>query len=372
MMRWTISCLRCCILGAVGMFLCTGCAFVSRDVLLRNTMVSSDSSSLPVSEKVIVFSGLKDSRTEPVIGHVQNGYGAKTASVRAINDVQEWVNTEIAIRLRQNGFAVVDSASESERQPLTLNGEILKVYTTAYFTYNGEVAVMATFQKNGNLVLQKKYTGASQVGTNWVASAEAFASVLDSALIQSVDRLVHDADSLYRTVEEPATTTGFGGSETDDSLQRAEKKGDVSKLCDQCSLTNNGVVILSGNRTPSTIKQKMLEVSSEARRVFNRRAETSPDQQGLLCVHVVVDRKGNVISANIVSSNIDDEATEETVLKEINRLSFYPKPRDSVDSEVLFTMHFSHQDAKIGKGAYVGCSIGLSLLLFLLNMMLLN
>jgi hypothetical protein len=89
-------------IGFMVLFLTSfGCAFGTRNVTLNpmKTSLTLDASgqkaSLEVTDK-------RDPALKPVVGHVKNGYGMKTAQVVADKDVSLWVRDAIG-RAKENG-----------------------------------------------------------------------------------------------------------------------------------------------------------------------------------------------------------------------------------------------------------------------------
>ncbi len=129
------------------------------------------------------------------IGDVLNGYGMKTAKVVASNDVGKWVNDAIALELEKAGYQVKRAEKNPETSAgLVLSGEILRVFCTAYLSYEGEVSFRTTVKRNGKEILEKTYLGEGEAGLNWAATSKSYGETLSSALAIAISDLVHDID----------------------------------------------------------------------------------------------------------------------------------------------------------------------------------
>jgi len=180
------------------------CAFGDRHVTLNyppNTgleglVVKSAIASPHLSglkKKIILFQ-FRDLRlNKNKIGHVLNSYGFETADVIADNDVTEWVHNAITMELKKAGFEIIKQDNLDEiGSDLILKGEILRVYCSAYFTYNAEVIFIAKIEKNNNVILNKSYVGEGSVGLNLAATSEGYGDSISLALSNAIRELIGD------------------------------------------------------------------------------------------------------------------------------------------------------------------------------------
>jgi len=348
-----------------------GCAFGTREVLLKNSDLKERKTAAEDSSRIIVFKDLSDNRQDANIGHVQNAYGIHTADVVAKNSVPEWVNKEIVLQLKNKGFTVVPGDTPLVMHRLKLTGEILKVYTTAYFSYVGEVTVEASFSDSSRTLLTKKYTGHCKPGSNWAASSEMFGETLGKALHETATQIANDADSLLRvaassTVSAPPDTARPAGSEKIPSAvgtsivaqgSSAIKDTAPSKFSGKCPNKDNGTVILRGKRDPSVLKEKFTAACSEARLLYNDRVELNRYLGGQVCIHVSIAPDGKVGDIQIVNNTLKDTPVEDKLLGDFSKISFSKYSADSAGTEALFTANFNpsgHDSGKIALAVILG------------------
>lgn len=140
------------------------------------------------------FSDLRPDKQ--LVGHVKNTYGMKTAKVLAQNDVRLWVEDAIAWELENAGYEVIrGTPDEAPGSGAVLSGDVIRVYCSAYFSYDGEVTVKATLTKNGDTLLDRAYTGQGSVGVNWAATGESYSQSLSLALRQAMIQLMSEINS---------------------------------------------------------------------------------------------------------------------------------------------------------------------------------
>ncbi len=193
----------------------TGCAFGTRHVTLSYPPQSENSeqgvtnasavTSTSVSQKTIIFSEFRDLRYDKSrIGNVQNTYGMDTADVVAENLVDEWINSAIISELEDSGYRVVteDEIDDINNQPV-LRGEILKVYVTAYFSYDADVSLVAELELNDKVIHRGAYNGDGSVGLNWAMTEESAGESLTLALRDAVKQLVRDINAQFFLIDNP-------------------------------------------------------------------------------------------------------------------------------------------------------------------------
>jgi hypothetical protein len=176
-----------------------GCAFGTRHAVLQYPppMESGDvQASIAQTQPIALSATVKpftDRRTEPVVGHVRNGWGIKTADVVGVGDVPTWVKGSIETELRGRGVEVFEANSGSKPGLLTVTGQVAKAYCSMYATYEAEVLLnVLVNDSSGRELLSRTYTGTGSAGMVWSASAESFATSLSLALQQAAKAFASD------------------------------------------------------------------------------------------------------------------------------------------------------------------------------------
>jgi len=169
-----------------------GCAFGTRHVILNpiSTSLSLDASGQNV------FVEVNDKRApdlKPVVGHVKNGYGMKTAKVLADKEVSAWVRNSIVEELKRFGASIITSEINFDNNAKAITVDVLVCYAQAYMRYGGEVTVTLNIKRDGeDIIKEKTYTGKAILGTNWAAKAASFQKVLEMAMDDLLQKLIPD------------------------------------------------------------------------------------------------------------------------------------------------------------------------------------
>ena len=117
----------------------------------------------------------------------------KTADVVAKNDVAEWVTDAIVEEFQHAGYQVTrGSSSKESTSGLVVSGEVLTVYCTALFSYEGDVSFTAIVMKDGKELIRKRYTGQGGAGVNWAATSSSYGYSLSEALERAAKDLLRD------------------------------------------------------------------------------------------------------------------------------------------------------------------------------------
>jgi hypothetical protein len=176
--------------------LTSGCAFGTRRATLGYA-ASSPSSAVahakPTAPRIALVKFVDQRADKRAIGEVRNGWGMHTADVVAETDVADWVTRAVATELENAGYQLT-LGNEGAVAPETtiLTGDIVTVYCTALFSYEGEVSFFARVMQDGHEVLAKRYTGKGSAGLNWGATASGYAESLSVALANATKELVSD------------------------------------------------------------------------------------------------------------------------------------------------------------------------------------
>ena len=184
-------------------FILGGCAFGTREAMLRYPP-QSEGGAIPAAQaaaapefkktKILLVTFNDQRQDKRVVGAVRNGFGMHTADVVALNDVQEWVSEAVKRELNNAGYAVTTQPAGSQSLA-TLSGDIIEVFCEAYFTYKGQVSLDVKVNKNGKDILNRLYVGKGSAGTNWAATADAYAQSLSLALADALKHMVVDLNA---------------------------------------------------------------------------------------------------------------------------------------------------------------------------------
>ena len=199
-----ISALRCTTTLVFVVFL-AGCAFGTRNATLiyppkpeSQTVPVAQAAAAPAAKNIaLVLAPFSDQRTDKkVIGTMRNGLGMRTADVVAMNSVPEWVTQAIKTELENTGYSVTTgtaSASASGASAV-VSGEVLNVFCDMYFSYAGQVSLLAKASKDGKEVLNKHYSGEGSAGLAIAGTAASFGQSLALALAVAVKQFVSELD----------------------------------------------------------------------------------------------------------------------------------------------------------------------------------
>ena len=175
------------------LFLTTyGCAFGTRHVKLNplNTSFVTDATGESAFVEVM---DKRDPELKPVVGHVKNTYGMRTAQVVADKEVSVWIKDIIVEELKRSGASVIADEAVLDNKATKITIDVLVFYAQAYMRYGGEVTVAVTLTKdNKKIVSEKTYTGKATLGMNWGASSESYQKVLELATEEMLKTLMPD------------------------------------------------------------------------------------------------------------------------------------------------------------------------------------
>ena len=182
-----------------------GCAFGTR----RPTLIyppASESGATSVAHAAvkttpknvqIVLKPFTDQRSnKKVVGTVRNTYGMRTADVIPTNSVADWVTQAVSTELQNNGYTVISgsSADNPVSTSAVVSGKIMNVFCDMYFSYTGQVSLVARVNKGGKELLSRLYAGEGSAGLVVGATAESFGQSLALALSSALKRFVSDLD----------------------------------------------------------------------------------------------------------------------------------------------------------------------------------
>ena len=183
----------------------SGCAFGTRQpTLIYPPAVESGekavahAAAMPSPKTVqIVLKPFTDQRSDKkVVGTVRNALGMRTADVIPTNSVTDWVTQALGTELRDNGYTVVSELPSGTLpgSSAVVSGEILNVFCDMYFSYTGQVSLVARVNRDGKEVLNKHYAGEGSAGLAVAMTAESYAQSLALALSSALKQFVSELD----------------------------------------------------------------------------------------------------------------------------------------------------------------------------------
>lgn len=189
----------------VSVVLLAGCAFGTRQPTLTYPPASEPGEKSIAHAEVkpspknvqIVLKPFTDQRSDKkVVGTVRNALGMRTAEVIPTNSVTDWVTQALGTELRSNGYTVVSEipAGTPQGTSAVVSGEILNVFCDMYFSYTGQVSLVAKVSQDGKEVLNKHYAGEGSAGLAVAMTAESYAQSLALALSSALRQFVSDLD----------------------------------------------------------------------------------------------------------------------------------------------------------------------------------
>jgi Uncharacterized lipoprotein len=192
-MKWTSI-----VVGAICAISGYGCAFGTRHVMLTYPSdLAATAATRTASGTTVAVRAFEDKRNERGrVGEVRNGFGMRTAEVKADNNVVDWVRSAVMAELKKAGYRPLPDPTA--RGEIVIDGTILRVYCTALASYEGEVRFRAVVQDQGNKILDDVYTGEGGVGMNWTASSKSYGRSLNEALTEAARKLVIDLNNARR------------------------------------------------------------------------------------------------------------------------------------------------------------------------------
>lgn len=189
----------------------SACAFGNRTVMLnyppeeesKNSVIPTAEASVAPMDQLIVVVPFQDKRQEgKLIGEVLNGYGTHTADVNAGNNVTQWVTEGIRWEMKKAGYNVkVMPEASNPKEGLLLQGEVARVFCTAYLTYEGQASLAVRLELNGEEVFNKRYLGRAKSGLNWAMTSRSYNRVLSLALRDAARQFVRDLNQVFVSEE---------------------------------------------------------------------------------------------------------------------------------------------------------------------------
>ncbi len=184
--------------------LLSGCAFGDRQAALEYPPAADQGATdanaaevpaAPASRGTVHVGDFEDIRPDrTIVGNVRNGFGMKTAKVIPQRGVSAWVRDALAWELDAAGYTVVDGAT-APAGAAALSGDVLRAYCDMYFTYDGQVVLRIEARKDGQVLLNRSYSGSGSVGIAWAGTGDSFSESLGLALQEALRQFVADLGS---------------------------------------------------------------------------------------------------------------------------------------------------------------------------------
>lgn len=184
----------------------SGCAFGTRQPTLVYPPASESGEKAVAHAAVkpspknvqIVLKPFTDQRSDKkVVGTVRNAFGMRTADVIPTNSVSDWVTQAMRTELRNSGYTVISEipTDTSQGASAVVSGEVLNVFCDMYFSYTGQVSLVAKVSQDGKELLNKHYAGEGSAGLAVAATAESYTQSLALALSSALKKFVSDLDN---------------------------------------------------------------------------------------------------------------------------------------------------------------------------------
>lgn len=184
-----------------------GCALGTRHVTLEYPPASNQGSqrgslahaAVPTRQApLITVMQFEDVRERQVIGEVLNGYGMVMADVVTNSSLGDWVANAVAYELHRRGFEVAVNTGDDMSKGVSVRGEIVEVFASAYWSYTGEVRFLARLEQDGMTLFERWYDAERTGSINVAMTAENYGRVLAEALRDVARKLAREVDQTLR------------------------------------------------------------------------------------------------------------------------------------------------------------------------------
>lgn len=171
----------------VPVLLLSGCALGTRRPMLNYSIIFPSAAKNNIVVKVSDFN---DERTwsKAKIGDVKGGFGNRCGEIIPQNSVTVWIKEALKKELNNAGYTISDDASVNN----IIGGDVLEVYTDAYWNYGGRVRLKIVLKKDGEEVLAKEYSAEKNCGMQWAATAASFGKTMELTLQDVMKQVLPD------------------------------------------------------------------------------------------------------------------------------------------------------------------------------------
>lgn len=329
-----------------------GCAVKTRMITLQNSEMAATGETPQKKIHTICFDGLEDKRPDTIIGHTQNSYGTTIAHIISENNVQDWVNTEIENRFKRAGYSVRKNCVP-DGSSFDIKGSIIKVYTTATFSYLGEVSFKASVKVNNATIFEKEYLEHQNGGTNWAATNESFRKLLEQSLSLSIDDLIYDIDSLDNLSASRIHSASLGSSD-----QALPELNLYDSFKADCPENNGGIKVVSGKYDLYNITYTMSTIKTSLNALYKQRFELDTALDGSMCVYFEINRQGKSENINIIENSVNDKLITEQLIDKLSEAEFKGPSGDQARVGITYKLIFSKESVKSNKKA-IGAVLGI-------------
>lgn len=364
------------IVGIMALFIVqifSGCAIIPSKITLLNTEYS-DHTSASKKGISVCLQKFKDKADSNVVGHQQNNYGAKMANIIATNNVTDWVMEGIKRRLQNEGYTV-ETTCGNNSDAITLNGAVIRVYTTAYNVYQGEVVVEVEASRFESKLFTTQFTGYKKQGDFWSTSKNASVKILgqalDSFIEQLVDKMnqagsastepVDDNEKYLPQITEPVNSENLPNR----AAQSESYQNDVS----QCTMISTGFSILSGNRSRSSINDGLSNIGPSIRPIYRDQYELHPGLDGSVCLRLSITPWGEVGNVFLLQSTLNSPLVENALIDIVKKTKFETTRKSTENTVIVYSKKFAGESVKSSR---VGIGLLITLLISLPSIILIS
>jgi len=179
----------------ISMLFSAGCAFVDKQVSLNPV-----DAGLPEPQAIggSLRLTIRDQRRpdlRPLVGHVKNGYGMKTAGVVSDREPAAWLADCISREMARAGVQVHLARSEQDSSPSAreLALDLTKCYVQAYWNFGAEVSVRMTLKVGERTFFSdREYFGKAINGKRETGTAVSYQATLELAMGDLLAKLIPD------------------------------------------------------------------------------------------------------------------------------------------------------------------------------------
>ena len=287
----------------------------NKKILLTNSEPINNDSLIKIRNHEICFEKFTDKRIDSLVGHTQNGYKERTSNIMALNDVSEWINNEIEIRLKNAGYKI-SHLCKKDQNNIMIKGQILKVYTTANLSYLGEVTVQSTIGIGENELLKKDYSCTSKLGTNWGFSDYPYKNILEKTLSLVIDSLIIDIQTIDTSKSHLLLSANINENDFTRSTFTQDNKQNIGSGLKKLECPKNDGEFTSsiGKGIIFRIKLALDSIKYELKSIFKDRSELNNSLGGSICVTFEISTSGNIGNVQFIHNTLNDKLLENKFL----------------------------------------------------------
>ena len=177
----------------LALFLIVGCYPYERHVRLSYATPAGAGARFDGHGSPIVVTNFLDQRPDrKVIGRISSAAVVTAEPVTADNDPGQWVADAIRTELAHGNYAILPDGQPAPQGVFTIDGTLIKAFSTASGNYTADVVFEARISKDGHPVFSRRYSGHGDKGAMVAGSPELMADALSDALGHAVDQFLTD------------------------------------------------------------------------------------------------------------------------------------------------------------------------------------